>query len=152
MIESAEVPEKFCVFIGRSEDILSGVNDPFLERTNLLNLGEDVRVKGTPSASSSIESVTRIAIRVSNAENLLKSSFVVIVEPEERSVSRNALSARIEARVMSLPDAAFKFSCADNVQVAKMRVNEDMSDFLFGELTAQIADMEMWRVSDEELF
>ena len=114
MIESAEVPEKFCVFIGRSEDILSGVNDPFLERTNLLNLGEDVRVKGTPSASSSIESVTRIAIRVSNAENLLKSSFVVIVEPEERSVSRNALSARIEARVMSLPDAAFKFSCADN--------------------------------------
>ena len=114
MIESAELPEKFCVFIGRPEDFLCGVDDAFLERPDVFNLGKDMRVERTACTARAFQAVERIAVRMSDAENLLKSCFVVIAEPEERPVSSDALSIRIEARVMSLPDAAFKFSCADN--------------------------------------
>ena len=98
--------------------MFSGMDNPFLERSDVFNLSKDMRVEGTARAPGTFESVARIALRMSNAENLLKSTLVIIAEPEERPVNRNALSIRVKACVMSLSDAAFKFSSAYNVQVA----------------------------------
>lgn len=58
------------------------MDNTFLVRSDLLDLGKDMRVKGAACAAGSLKPVTRIAVRMSNAESVIESLFIIIAEPE----------------------------------------------------------------------
>ena len=113
--------------------MLSGSNDTALPAFDLLKLREDMLVEGATDTARTLQAVDVVAIRMRDAEKAFVISFVSIGEEENRPEEGNAFRIFGEARVRRLSDAAFSFSRAGNVQIARLLTKEVMSNLFLGE-------------------